>query len=297
MFFFSSFSSKKSHGFILLEVLLSIGLLALILSTLGGVVLISGGTTRGGQSVRAGWAAQEGLAALQSMTFADLLTTDTGTLTFVNNKWILGAGAPQTITTGITRTVHVKNVNRDASCQIVTSGGTSDVDSKTLESDVNWIDLAGRTHTITLSSLRTQWGSPQGNCFKATQASCSNIDFTTSGQWFGGKQLRSVYFTNTCADKTPVIEEMVFTWDNGAQIQQAFIGSNKVWSSSGPGSPSGQQNTGTKLEVQNFSLSPGVQYELNKTQFTKAMSGSTISIKLIFTDGTSITTPLFVPSG
>ncbi len=293
----SFFSKQPSSGFILLEALLSIGLLAVVLSTLIGIVLISGGNGRSVQSSRAEWAAQEGLSALQSLSFGDLLNTDTGILTFSSNQWQLTSGAPETIATGITRIVHVKPVNRDTSCQIVSSGGTSDTDSKTLESDVNWIDLAGRTHTISFSSLRTQWDNPQGTCFKPSQASCSNIDYTTSGEWFGGKQLRTVYFTNTCTGTTPVIDKMIFTWNNDSEIQQIFISSTKVWSTSGPGTPSGDQDSGTTLDVQNFSLSPGVQYELNKTQFDHAMSGTIITITLIFTDGTSTTTPPFVPSG
>lgn len=281
----------------LLEILLSIGLLALILTTLGTVVLVSSGTTRGGQSVRALLAAQEGLSALQSVSFSDLLNTDTGTLTFSNNRWQLGSGAPQTIATGITRTVHVKSVNRDASCQIVSSGGTSDTDSKTLESDVNWIDLAGRTHLISLSSLRTQWNNPQGTCFVPTQASCSNIDYLTSGEWFGGKQLRTIYFANTCSSAPIVIDKMIFTWNNGSEIQQSFINSTKVWSASGPGTPSGEQSSGILLDISDFTLNSGVQYELNKTQFENAMSGTTVTITLIFSDGSSFTTPPFVPSG
>ena len=293
--FFSQ--NQFSRGFILLEVLLSIGLIALILSVLGGVVLISNGTSRGTQSVRASMAAQEGLSALQSLSFASLTNTTTGTLAFSNNRWTLGSGAPQTISTGITRTVRVKSVNRNASCNIVSSGGTVDTDSKTLESDVSWIDLAGRSHLIALTSLRTQWNNPQGTCFVPTQAGCSNIDYMTSGEWFGGKQLRTVYFTNTCSSIPIVIDKMIFTWDNGAEIQQVFIDSTKVWSASGPGTPSGEQNSGITLDISNFTLNPGIQYELNKTQFEHAMSGTTVTITLIFADGTSFTTPPFVPTG
>lgn len=280
----------------LLEVLLSIGLLALILSTLGEVVIISGGTTRGGQSNKATWAAQEGLAALQSMKFSDLTTTTTGTLSFSGNQWHLSSGSPQTIGTGITRVVKVVSVNRDASCNIVASGGTTDVDTKTLQSLVTWIDLAGRSHTVTLSSLKTQWDNPQGSCFKPTEAGCSNIDYLTSGQWYGGKQLRTVYFANTCNSTPIVIDKIILTWDNGAEIQQMFIGSTKVWSSAGPGTPRGEQNSGATLDISDFTLQPGVQYELNKTQFEHAMAGTTVTITLIFSDGTSFSTPPFVPT-
>src|SRR3989338_3556431 len=226
-FFSHNFFKRKPSGFILLEVLLSVGLLALILSVLGGIVNVSGGVSRGGQSIRAAWAAQEGLRALQSVSFADLTTTAVGSLSFSNNRWLLGASAPQTITTGITRTVRVKDVNRNASCQIVSSGGTLDPDSKTLESDVAWIDLAGRTHAMTFSTLRTRWDDPQGSCFQPSQANCSNIDYLTNGQWFGGKQLRTVYFSNTCSGAPIVIDKMIFTWEMGRKLSRFLLAQTK----------------------------------------------------------------------
>lgn len=284
-------------GFVLLEALLAIGILAFFLTAVSGLVFVANvGSERVHQSELAIWAAEEGLEALQSLDFSSLLNTNTGSISFLNNHWQLNTNGPQSLGNAITRTVRVLAVNRDASCVVVASGGSVDSDSKTLESSVAWTDILGRSHQIILDALRTQWENPQGSCFNPQQAGQVAIDFLTNGQWFGGKQLREVFVTNNGASAV-TIDHVVFTWDNDEEIQQSFFNSTKVWSASGPGSPSNEQHSGTDLNIQNFTLSAGQTIELNKTQFSGAMSGTTITIKLIFTDGSSITTPPFVPSG
>ncbi len=234
--------------------------------------------------------------ALRTMSFASLANTDVGSLTFAGGQWTLGTSGPQTIGTGMTRTARVQSVSRDASCNVVASGGTTDADSKSIESSVAWTDLSGRARSTTFTALRTQWESPQGTCFATTQGSHVAIDFTTSGQWFGGKQLRQVFVTNS-GTSTATIDKIAFTWTNSRQIEQSFFDSTKVWSKTGPGTPSGSQPSGTLLDAQNYAISAGQTVELNKTQFSGAMSGTTITIQLIFTDGSSVTTVPFVPSG
>lgn len=289
--------SRSAGGFVLLEALLAIGVLAFFLLAASGLAFVAKvGSGRAHQAELATWAAQEGIDALQTMSFASLANTTVGSLSFATGTWTLGTSGPQAIGTGITRTVKVGSVSRDASCNVVTSGGTVDVDSKTIESVVNWTDVAGRARSSTLSALRTRWESPQGTCFAATQGSNVVIDFTTSGEWFGGKQLRSVYVINNGTGSV-TIDRVVFTWTNAQSIQQSFLNSTKIWSSSGPGTPSGTQASGTELNVQDFTISAGSSVEFNKTQFTGAMSGTTVTIKLIFTDGSFVETVPFVPTG
>ncbi len=290
---------SNRRGFVLLEVLLAIGTLAFFLMAASGLAFIAKvGSGRTHQAELAAWTTQEGMDALQSLSFSSLTNTTVGSLSFAGGRWTLGTSAPQTVGTNMTRTVKVSSVSRDGSCNVVTSGGTTDADSKKLESVVAWTDVAGRSHTTTLSSLRTQWENPQGTCFKTatSQASHVAIDFTTSGQWFGRKQLRQVFIINS-GTASVTIDHVIFTWTNGQEIQQSFLGSTKIWSSGGPGTPSGTQDSGRDLNVQDYTIGAGTSVEFNKTQFTGAMSGTTVTIKLIFTDGSSVQTVPFVPSG
>lgn len=289
----------RTSGFVLLEALLAIGLLAFFLMAASGLAYVAKvGSGRTHQAELATWAAQEGLGALQSLSFGDLANTETGSLSFASGRWTLGTSGPQSVGNGITRTIRVRSVNRDGSCDVALSGGTEDADSKTLESSVSWTDSAGHPRSSTLSALRTQWESPQGTCFMPVvpQASGVVIDFTTSGQWYGGKQLRQVYITNN-GTSGAVVDKIAFTWTNSAEIQQIFFDSTKIWSSGGPGTPSGTQVSGTVLDSSNFTIAAGQTIQLNKVQFTGAMSGTTVTITLTFTDGSVAATPPFYPSG
>lgn len=280
---------------VILEALLAVGVAAMYMSALVTLVLIANAASdRAEETQRALWNVNEGLEALQTVAFADLPTTDAGSLTFASGRYTVSpTGGPQTLADGMTRTVKVQAVNRDAACLVVASGGTADDDSRMLESAVSWVDTSGRTHSVTSRSLRTRWDDPQGTCFATNMA--AQIEFTISGAEFsGGKQLREVYFANT-GGTNAIIDTITMTWDNGAEFDQMFMETSKVWSSTGPGTPTGSQLTGTELDIQDFILPPGTTAQLNKGQFNTNMSGVTMTMTVTFTDGSSWTSPEFMP--
>lgn len=278
----------------MLEALIAIGIGALFSTALLGFVLAANASTdRAKENTSALWETQEGLDALQTISFSNLTNTTTGSLTFASNRWTLGASGPQTLTDGATRTVKVENVSRDAACLVVASGGTVDVDSKKLTSVTTWTDSAERSHTLTLSTLRTNWEDPQGPCFLASQA--TQVTFNVSGAVFsGGKQLRQVYFTNNGSTNV-TIDKIIFTWDNGAEFDQMFMDTSKVWSSSGPGTPTDEVDSGEMIDIQNFVLNAGSTAELNKGQFDHQMSNVTMTLTVIFTDSSIWVSPSFIP--
>ena len=113
-------------------------------------------------------------------------------------------------------------------------------------------------------------------------------------EFYGGKQLRELYFTNT-GDTTVTIDKITFTWSNSRRIEQVFIDNVKVWSDGGPGTPSGTQPSGVELDIQNFTMTPGQTSELNKGQFSGAMSGATLTMTVTFSDGSIFTSGPFTP--
>lgn len=287
---------RHPRGSILLEVVVATGVAAMFMSALVALVLAANSASdRSVQTQKALWSMQDGLEALRTLAYSNLTTTDTGSLTLASGKWSLGTSGPAVLGNGMTQTIKVQSVARDSSCAIVSSGGTTDPDSKTLESDVTWTDTAGRSHTVTEKMLRTNWSNPTGSCWVATtQAGQASFSFSTS-EFYGGKQLRNVFLTNT-GGTAITIDKIVLTWDYPTQFQQLFIDSTKAWSSSGPGSPSGDQNSGTTIDLQDFTVAPGQTVQFNKGQFTGAMSGATISIELIYSDGSSYQSPTFNPT-
>lgn len=286
---------KTPRGSLMLEALIAIGISGFFVTALIGYILIANNSTdRAKENALALWETQEGLDALQTLDFGSLTNTTTGALSFANNRWVLSTNGPQTLADGATRVVKVENISRDYQCLIAASGGTVDVDSKKLTSTTTWTDNAGRSHSESLSTLRTRWESPQGPCFVAAQS--AQVTFDISGANFsGGKQLRHVYFTNT-GSAAVTVDKIMFTWTNGAQFDQLFMDTSKVWSSTGPGTPSGSILTGTTIDIQNFVLAAGATAEINKGQFSLQMNGVTITMTVTFSDGSVWTSPPFTPS-
>lgn len=284
--------NQEKNGFVILEALLAVGLVLIFLSALGSLFFISiNGGSKIHQNEQANLIAQSGLQALRTIAFDDLNLTSLGHLVFSDPVWTLGAGS-ETIG-NFTRTVRVEEVQRDGSCNIVASGGTVDPDSKLIESEVTWDDFAGRNHQLVLSSLETRWNNPQGPCFQLSAAASLifHIEFT---YWYGGKQLRELFLEN--GGTVPfTITAMTLTWDNSSNLQQVFLNSTKLWSSSGPGLPPGIQPSGTRLDVEDYTMNPGDYFEMNKTQFDKNMGGTTLTLQIEFSDGSIFTSDPFTP--
>lgn len=283
---------KNNSGFVLLEALIAVGLLVLFLGSLGTLFFLNlRGTALINNANQADLLARGNLEALRTIDFDDLALINPAHLVFSNPSWTATAGSAAGEV--FTQTVRVKEVQRDGSCNVVAISGTVDPDSKFIESEVSWVDDLGRTHQTLLSSLITRWDDPQGPCF-APKAAASLIFHIETTLWYGGKQLREVYLENGGSEPI-IISSVIFTWDNSQKIQQIFLDSNKLWSFSGPGSPAGTQASGTRLDVVDYSIDPGEILDMNKTQFTGAMTGATLTLTIEFTDGSIFTSDPFTP--
>lgn len=286
---------KINSGFVLLEALLAVGLLILFLGGLGALFVLNlRGTSLINYSTQAGLLARGGLEALRTIDFDDLSLLDPAHLVFSGSSWAVAAGSE---TTDIfIRTIRVKEVQRNSSCDIVASGGTADPDSKFIESEVSWTDELGRVHQTLLAGLVTRWDDPQGPCF-APSAAANLIFHVDLTYWYGHRQLREVYLENSGA--LPItISFVTFAWNNEEEeeeIEQIFIDSTKIWSKSGPGSPSGKQPSGTKLDVQDYTINAGDIVNMNKTQFEGHMDGAILILTLEFSDGSTFVSPPFTP--
>lgn len=286
--------SKKQQGYTLIEALLAIAFAGWFFAAAFGLFLTAHKASA--ESVmrqNATWRAQQGIEILRTLRHEDLIATQVGSLSFASGQWTLGELGSEDLGDGMTRIVRVEEVQRDAECEIVESGGDVDTDSWALESEVSWSDLRGTTQTITLNTLKTNWANPEDSCFAAD---CSQLDWDVLGSsWFGGKQLREIYITNNTGEEKEV-DKITLTWDNGAEIQQVFFNSSKFWSNAGPGTPTGSQPSGTVLDGANGGIGDGETVEMHKTQFSQNMFGTTVTVTYECTDGSSITFGPFTPS-
>lgn len=287
--------ASKAEGSILLEVLITVGIAAVMLSALLSLHVV---LVRSTQTVlernEARWSMNEGLSALRSMTFENLIPGTTGALSFSGNMWSILSGQTETLPNGMTRSVTVAAVNRDGNC-VVSVSGTPDSDSVSITSTVSWTDQSGRDQTQTQSTHRTRWGAPSGSCFQPEQAAQVTFDLSQVN-WHGGKQLRNLYIENEGEDAV-VIDRVTLTWDNGTEVNQMFLAETKVWSSSGPGTPLGSQTTGAELNIRDVTLDDDETIEMHKVQFSAPMSGTTLTVTIMFSDSSTLITQPFVPSG
>ncbi len=241
----------------------------------------------------ANFAAQQGVEALQTVDFADLVNITNGHLVFASERWSATSGT-ETLWNGMTRSVTVQDVRRDANCDVVASGGTVDPDSKEIISSVTWVDDAGRNQSVAYRRHRTRFDDPQGDCF-APQPAAGQVSFDVdNSSIYGGKQLRDLYFTNT-GDTTVTIDKVMFTWTNAARISQLFIDNVKYWSDTGPGTPSGTQSSGITLDIVDFSMTPNQTSQLTKGQFSSSMDDVTMTMTVTFSDGSVFVSDQFEP--
>ncbi|MBI5306441.1 hypothetical protein HZB04_02565, partial [Candidatus Wolfebacteria bacterium] len=91
-----------------------------------------------------------------------------------------------------------------------------------------------------------------------------------------------------------VIDKITVNWNNANLIREIKIGGVKVWSNTGPGTPSGKQPSGTLINIQDVTLAPGAAATLiDRFRFDASMSGATFNIAFTMFDGSVKTTGNF----
>ncbi len=289
--------AKQRQGSLLLEAVIAIGLLAIFFSAMAGLLLSANlGSSSAYTYERARWSAEQGIGALRSIAFTDLQSYATAALTYsgVTHRWSVASGSATSLGHGLTRTVTVADVYRDDNCLVVATGGTLDTDSKELTSTVSWTMPNGQTRTYEASELRVNWEAPTGDCFKPLEARYPTLRFV-GANWGGSKQLRDIYIDNATPYDATVTKITVWWSKPGSRSQQMFINTDKVWSESGPGTPSGNQDSGTLIDVVDFTIPANSTGATQKIQFTGAMANSTIRILFEFQDGSTLDTGVFTP--
>lgn len=142
----------------MIEMLAVIAILAITLTALLGLITFSLGVQGlARQTTQANNLAQEAMEAVRSIRNNvnwDQITYGSHGLTKTTSFWSFSG--TENIINGFTRTVSVTSVHRDASDNIVESGGTLDTDSKKITVTVSWEERS-RSHSIKLVTYLTNW--------------------------------------------------------------------------------------------------------------------------------------------
>lgn len=152
---------KKRNGTSLLEILVAMGIFAVIASAgVSSVLLMNKSNRISTEDTKATLILQEGYEAVRAIK-------KQGWENLVNGTYGLGISADQFVLTGssdttdgYTRSINITNAQRDASGNIVESGGTEDASTKKVEVVVNWVYSPGNTKNISNIFYVSNWEEP-----------------------------------------------------------------------------------------------------------------------------------------
>jgi Tfp pilus assembly protein PilV len=258
---------KNNKGQSLVEVLIALSIFVLGVAAIGLLILDASVSSR--QSVertQATLLAKEGLEASRSLRDADFDNLAAGThgLALSSDVWTFSGTSD---TQGqFTRSITISDI---------------DVDTKKVDSSVTWAISEERQGTVVLTDYLTDWIQTHGD---------GGEDFIidTSDAYVSGKELRDISIENTSGSSVTVDKITTYWSDSSIDIEEINIDGTKVWSKSGPGSPSGKQSSGTEIDIQNFTLS-GSSGKLffDKMLFDDDIADNNLLIKFIMTDSST----------
>jgi len=122
------------------------------------------------------------------------------------------------------------------------------------------------------------------------QSECFNMD--GDGAWAGGSSSRYVYgvqLSNTCDDRNIQVIKMNVSWvtDSSEQIEVVNINGTSYWVYNGAGYPDGRQNSGTELDIVDYTILPSSTVNITYFRFKDSMLNKTFTVNFTLGDGTS----------
>lgn len=224
---------------------------------------------------------QQGLEAARAIRDRGFTNLTNGTygLSRSNGYWVF---VPNVDVLGkFSRQIIISDLQRDSSCNIVSSGGTTDPYSKQINVIVSWSD-GGAMQQMSKAQYLTNWASSVG----CEQAGNFLIDLSGIGLSSGGQRVTGVKIRN--AGNTPItIDRITATWNNGRLIEEIKIASTIVWKYNNTGTPQGQQPSGTELNIVDYVIPAQSGWlDLDHFFFNGNMSGATFTIYFRMADGT-----------
>jgi len=160
------FTFVKESGFSVVEIILASALF-LIFSGAAIVVVLQGFDLNrtSTDSIVANQFAIEGLEAVRSIrnqSYTNLTPiAGTGLTRSASNTWTFSGANNQFGPNNMyTRVITISTVNRDASGNIVSSGGSLDTNTMKVTSVVSWKESPTRNDTVTQTTYLTNWAAP-----------------------------------------------------------------------------------------------------------------------------------------
>lgn len=273
----------KNKGNSIIEIIIAIGIFALVFPSLSILVIGSfSSTLRDSERFRADMFLQQGFEAVRSIRDYSYtnLTTGAHGLTKENGHWEFTGTSD---TNGqFTREILVEEVERDKECIITQSGGMIDPNSRKITATITWDLEEGNTTSISASQYLNNWIDPTG----CNASDNLNIDISKAGLSNGNKVVEGVQIENTGGVNIS-IDKITASWTGGSdgnEIKRIQIDGDTVWD--------GSEKSGKELNIENFALKieSGI-YEINEFKFNKSMKGASLTLTFEMTDKSIATAP------
>ena len=151
-------NNMKNNGFSLIEVIVAVGLFAIIAGGgVAGLIAPLASNRSSGEINKANLLAQEGLEAVRSIRDRNFSNLVSGTVGVGISSSLWSFVGTSDVTDKFTRIINIKNASRDSGGTLVASGGSTDPDTFLVETDVNWNYSLGDTRNVSISTLLTNW--------------------------------------------------------------------------------------------------------------------------------------------
>lgn len=264
--------ATNQAGFLLVEVILASAVFVLLVTALVGAYLYGQEVAAlAGNRARAVMLAEEGLEATRNIrdeNFTNLTPGKKG-LVVSGGQWIF-SGAQDT-TDIFTRSIDIKKVGNDDNRKKVTV-------------DVTWQQNPQRTGAVSLESRLTNWQATNMASIFSANISGTAID--------GADNTKVIGITIQNIGDVPIVVDSITTdWSGapgGTKIEAIGIGGTTVWTGS-----DGPKKT---QDITNVTLAVGASpTAIDFLDFSKNMTGATLTLTFTMSDGTASTTPAFNP--
>lgn len=293
-------------GISLVELVVGIGIFVTIVT--GSVVLVIGSydtNLRDDDHLQSDMYLQQGIEAVRAMRTYDpaSIATD-GTYGLSKTAgYFAFSGSSETLGK-FTRTVAVQGLSRNPNCDIVSSGGISDPNSKKVTVSVSWPQSNGTTTSTSAVEYLQDWRKNVGQqgCGQAGYFTIDSSLATLSGTGPAGKQIDKLLIGNL-SDVPITITKVRPSWIGGeADAKMIELDTNNgfnpntstvLWKSSGVGTPTGSQPSGTELNVVDYTFPANAPLPDDNTKVIRldeVMTGAQFTFLYTFADGSTATT-------
>lgn len=274
---------KSKTGFSIVEIIVAVGIFAIVSA---GVVILYlgslGANLRDTETFQAEMYLQEGMEAARAIRDYNFgnLTNGTHGLTASNDYWEF-LGSSDNLGQ-FTRTTLVESIQRDAGCNVVSSGGIVDAKSKSVTVSVSWDFESGNPTSISATEYYSDTSGTQG----CADSSCFYINISNAYLAGADKKLEGMTVTNSCS-RSIVLDKLLPSWTNIQLVEEVKLNNTWVWRDNSEGTPDGKQTSGVELDLDDSFLAAGGSYAINHIGFDGSMTGASFTFLFKAGDGTA----------